>query len=78
MTKQDFIGIIYVSIAVIIWGTIGSIIDYPLLNKNVYLAGSLGQITTFSLTGIFTTLIAIFIYKKVLTKYFGQNSNSNT
>ena len=69
MKAKDWFGILYVSIAIIIWGTIGSIIDYPLLIKNIYSAGSLGQGITFSLTGIFTVILSVFLFKKVESKF---------
>ncbi len=62
MQKQDWLGIAYVSLWVIIWGSVGSIIDLPLLEKNIYLAGSLGQVATFSLTGIISSIIAIKLF----------------
>ncbi len=67
MNKKDLTGIIYVSIAVVIWGTIGSLIDYLFLSKNIYTAGSIGQFTNFTLTGLITTIISIYFFK-TLTK----------
>ncbi len=64
MSKKDLFGILYVSISVLIWGCLGSLIDYPLLNRNLYLQGSLGQAATFTITGIFTALLAIILFKK--------------
>ncbi len=69
MSKKDWIGIIYVSVAVTIWGTVGSLIDYPLLEKSIYKAGSLGQLTTFTITGFCITCIAILLYKGVSHKF---------
>ena len=66
MSRKDFYGIAYVSISIFIWGCLGSIIDYPLLNKNIYLPGSIGQAATFFVTGIFTAILAIIIFKKIL------------
>ena len=69
--NKNLIGVLYVSTWVIIWGTIGSLIDYPLLKLNVYLAGSIGQLTTFSLTAFVSLLIAIKIFpsaKKIFRK----------
>ncbi len=65
MTKKDWIGIGYVSLAIVIWGSIGSLVDYPLLKMNLYEAGSIGQFSTFTLTGISTVIIAVLIFKKV-------------
>ncbi len=64
MNKKDLFGIGYVSIAVFIWGCIGSIIDYPLLIRNIYLPGSIGQAITFTVTGIITASLSIVIFKK--------------
>ncbi len=69
MSKKDLFGIIYVSIWVIIWGSIGSIIDFPLLENNIYVAGSLGQITTFVAAGLISSITAILIFP-TLTKKF--------
>ena len=71
MKKKDFIGIIYVSLLIIIWGSIGSLIDFPLLQANIYIAGSIGQITTFLITGIVFTLLGIKLFpiiERKLTK----------
>ena len=57
--------VLYISIWVIIWGTIASLIDlYLFLDKNVYREGELGQYMTFSLTA----LISFFIAKKIYSK----------
>ena len=34
--------ILYISVWVIIWGTLGSFIDYPLYKNKIYLEGSIG------------------------------------
>ncbi len=70
MTKKDWFGIIYVSVWVVIWGTVGSLIDLPLLNADIYLVGSLGQITTFLVTAVLSILVGIFLYPKVLSLRF--------
>ena len=57
MKKKDFFGIIYVSSLIIIWGSIGSLIDYPLLKSSIYIEGSIGQACTFLLTGIIFSII---------------------
>ncbi len=70
MKKEDWFGVAYVSIWVIIWGTFGSLIDYPLLINNIYEASSLGQLTTFLVTAIISITIAValfsFFSKKLL------------
>ena len=52
MTKQQLFGICYVSVWVVLWGTIGSLIDLPFLNSNIYETGSIGQLLTFGFTAI--------------------------
>ena len=57
--------ILYISLWVIVWGTLGSFIDYPLYKNNIYLEGSLYQYLTFSITGIISIISAKFFYKKI-------------
>ncbi len=66
MTKKDWFGIGYVSIWVIIWGTIGSLVDLPFLNAEIYSAGSLGQLATFLITALFSIVAAVWLYPKIL------------
>tara|TARA_B100000959_G_scaffold216371_1_gene228003 strand:- start:305 stop:556 length:252 start_codon:yes stop_codon:yes gene_type:complete len=70
MTRNDWFGIVYVSVLVMIWGTVGSLVDLPFLNSKVYLAGSLGQVTTFVVTALVTTIIGVWIYPKTLKSGF--------
>ena len=56
---------LYISVWVIIWGSIGSLIDYPLYKNNIYLEGSIYQYLTFTFTALFTILSARFFYKKI-------------
>ncbi len=56
---------LYISLWVIIWGTLGSLIDYPLYTNKIYLEGSLYQYLTFAITAIFSFICAKFIYKKI-------------
>ena len=72
MNKKYFSGILYVSILIMVWGTIGSLIDYPLLKSNLYLEGSLGQLMTFSLTGIIFVFIGIKVFP-----FFEKNIMNN-
>ncbi len=67
MKKKDWFAIAYVSFWVIVWGSIGSFIDYPLLKSEVYFAGSIGQLTTFLITGLISSIVAIFAYPKLLS-----------
>ena len=55
---------LYISAWVIIWGTLGSLIDYPLYINKIYLEGSIYQYLTFSITAIISIVGAKFFYKK--------------
>ena len=66
MSKNVFTGILYVSIWVIIWGSLGSLIDFPLLKSNVYIEGSIGQILTFTLTAIVSIGLGTFLFPKLI------------
>ena len=55
---------LYISVWVIIWGTLGSFIDYPLYKNKIYLEGSIYQYLTFTITGIISVICAKFFYKK--------------
>ena len=55
---------LYISAWVIIWGTLGSFIDYPLYKNKIYLEGSIYQYFTFIITAIISILCAKFFYKK--------------
>ncbi|KGF91645.1 MULTISPECIES: hypothetical protein [Prochlorococcus] len=56
---------LYISVWVIIWGTLGSLIDYPLYTNKIYLEGSLYQYLTFAITAILSVICAKFIFKKI-------------
>ena len=56
---------LYISLWVIIWGTIGSLIDYPLYKNKIYLEGSIYQYLTFSIAAIISIICAKFFYKKL-------------
>ena len=60
--KKIFLGISYVSLWIIAWGTIGSLIDFPLLQANIYSPGTIGQFTTFSGTGLLSVYLAKLLY----------------
>ena len=57
--------ILYISLWVIIWGTLGSFIDYPLYKNKIYLEGSIYQYLTFAITGGVSIISAKFLYKKI-------------
>ena len=67
MSKKVFTGILYVSIWVITWGSVGSLIDFPLLKSNVYVEGSIGQILTFTLTAIISIISGTFLFPKLIS-----------
>jgi len=56
---------LYISAWVIIWGTLGSFIDYPLYKNKFYSEGSIYQYITFTITGVISILSAKFFYKKI-------------
>ena len=68
MNKKTVIGISYVSAWVIIWGTIGSLIDFYFL-QNTYLPGSLGQFSTFIITGFISSITAIYIFPTINNRF---------
>ena len=57
--------ILYISVWVIIWGTLGSLIDYPLYKNKIYLEGSIYQYLTFIITAIISIISAKLFYKKL-------------
>ena len=67
MNKKTLIGVSYVSAWVIIWGTIGSLIDFYFL-QNTYLPGSLGQFSTFIITALLSIIVAINIFPSINNK----------
>ena len=68
MNKKTLIGVSYVSAWVIIWGTIGSLIDFYFL-QNTYLPGSLGQFSTFIITALLSSIIAIYMFPTINNKF---------
>ena len=52
-------GVGYVSVWVIIWGFVGSVIDWPLLQNDIYSVYSVGQAVTFSGTALACIALAI-------------------
>jgi len=68
MNKKTLFGISYVSAWIIIWGTIGSLIDFYFL-QNTYLPGSVGQFSTFIITAIVSSIIAIFLFPLINKKF---------
>ena len=68
MNKKTLVGVSYVSAWVIIWGTIGSFIDFYFL-QNTYLPGSLGQFSTFIITAVVSSIIAIYIFPTINNRF---------
>ena len=68
MNKKTLVGISYVSAWIIIWGTIGSLIDFYFL-QNTYLPGSIGQFSTFIITGITSSIAAIYSFQSINKKF---------
>ena len=68
MNKKTVIGVSYVSAWVIIWGTIGSLIDFYFL-QNTYLPGSIWQFATFIITALLSSIIAIYIFPRINNKF---------
>ena len=56
---------LYISAWVMIWGTLGSLIDYPLYKQDIYKEGSIYQYLTFIITAIISISIAKSLYKKI-------------
>ena len=56
---------LYISVWVIIWGTIGSLVDFPLYKNKIYSEGSIYQFLTFTVTAIFSIISAKFFYKTI-------------
>tara|TARA_Y100000813_G_C24134496_1_gene339225 strand:- start:377 stop:589 length:213 start_codon:yes stop_codon:yes gene_type:complete len=63
--SQPFKIFLYISIWVIIWGTLGSIIDYPLYKNNFYQEGSVFQYLTFTIAAIISIFSAKYFSKKI-------------
>ena len=68
MNKKTLAGVSYVSAWVIIWGTIGSLIDFYFL-QNTYLPGSIGQFSTFIVTAIISSILAVYIFPTINNKF---------
>ena len=68
MNKKTLVGVSYVSAWVIIWGTIGSLIDFYFL-QHTYLPGSIGQFSTFIITAAISSIIAIYIFPTINNKF---------
>jgi len=56
--NQTLRGITYVSVWVVIWGTVASLMDWMLLAGEVYDTGTSGQAVTFMAYGAATVVLA--------------------
>ena len=56
---------LYISVWVIIWGSIASLIDLPFLKNEIYNEGELGQYVTFSITAIISIIASKGIYNRI-------------
>lgn len=63
-SNNKFKIVLYISVWVMIWGSVASIIDLPFLNYGFYKEGELGQYLTFSITAI----ISIFSAKNIFNR----------
>ena len=63
-TNNKFKIFLYISVWIIIWGSIASLIDLPFLKIGIYGEGDIGQYLTFS----FTAMIAVILAKNIFNK----------
>ena len=64
-TNKKFKIVLYISVWVIIWGSIASLIDLPFLNNGIYREGELGQYLTFSFTALISIITAKNIFNRI-------------
>ena len=63
--NNKFKVILYISVCVIIWGSIASLIDLPFLKNGIYSEGDIGQYFTFSITAMISIISAKNIFSKI-------------
>ena len=68
MNKKTLVGVSYVSSWIIIWGTIGSLIDFYFL-QNTYLPGSLGQYLTFIISAFVSSITAVYLFPTINNRF---------
>ena len=68
MNKKTLVGVSYVSAWIIVWGTVGSLIDFIFL-QHTYLPGSLGQFLTFIITALISSMTAVFMFPIINNKF---------
>ena len=61
-------GVLYVSVWVVLWGTVASLIDWVLLTGEVYGTGSLGQAFTFIAYGAASAVLAVRLSGRFLNQ----------
>ena len=61
-------GVIYVSVWVVIWGTASSLVDWVLLNADLYETGSFGQAATFIGYGAAAAVLAVKLSQRFLSQ----------
>ena len=61
-------GVLYVSVWVVLWGTVASLIDWVLLTGEVYGTGSLGQASTFIAYGAASAVLAVKLSGRFLAQ----------
>lgn len=61
-------GVVYVSVWVVLWGTVASLIDWVLLAEEVYGPGSFGQVSTFIAYGAATAVLAVRLSGRFLSQ----------
>ena len=66
-------GVIYVSVWVMLWGTVASLIDWVLLTGEVYDTGSFGQASTFIAYGAATVVMAT----RFSSRFLGSDAGSS-
>lgn len=60
-------GVLYVSVWVVLWGTVASLIDWVLLAGDVYNVGSFGQASTFIAYGAACVVLAVRVSSRFLS-----------
>lgn len=67
---------IYVSVWVVIWGTAASLVDWLLLNADLYETGSFGQVATFIGYGAAAAVLAVKASGRFLGGVSAENEES--
>ena len=75
--NQTLRGIIYVSVWVVIWGTVASLMDWMLLTGEVYETGTSGQAITFIVYGAATVVMATRFSSRFLGSDAGGSEASD-